>query len=191
MMDRVSQTKWFTKINLRNVYNLVQIAQGDEWKTAFRTRYGLFEYLVMPLGLTNTPATFQHFMHDIFRDYLDLFLLVHLDNLLIYTTGTVEELAPHVHLVLERLQKSKFYAKAEKCEFHQTTVEFLGFIISPNGVAMGPKKVEAITNWPTPTCIRDIQSFLGFANFYRHFIANFAKLIVTMTLLTHNGTTFH
>ena len=169
MMDRVSQAKWFTKIDLRNAYNLVRIAQGDEWKMAFRTRYGHFEYVVMPFGLTNAPATFQHFMHDIFRDYLDLFLVVYLDDLLIYTNGTLEEHATHVRLVLERLRKEKLYAKAEKCEFHQTTVEFLGFIISPDGVTMDPKKVDAITNWPTPTCVRDIQSFLGFAKFLSAF----------------------
>ena len=118
MMDRVSQAKWFTKIDLRNAYNLGQIAQGDEWKTTFHTRYGLFEYLVLPFGLTNSPATFQHFMHDIFRDYLDQFLVVYLDDLLIYTDGTLEEHATHFRLVLERLRKAKLYAKAEKCKFH-------------------------------------------------------------------------
>jgi hypothetical protein len=163
---------------------------GQEWKTAFRCRYGLFEYTVMPFGLCNALGTFQHYMNDTFRDFLDQFLIVYLDDLLIYSE-TLEEHKRHVRMVLERLQKAELYLKLSKCEFHKEEVGFLGYIIGPNGVKMDPAKVSAITTWPTPKSVHDICVFLGLANFYRHFIKDFSKLATPMTSLLKKGRKFY
>jgi hypothetical protein len=135
---------------LRGAYNLLRIADGEEWKTAFRTRYGLFEYLVMPFGLTNAPASFQHLMNHIFRKMLDHYVICYLDDILIYS-NTLEEHQQHVVSVLQALWEAGLYAKAEKCEFHQSQVEFLGFIAGTNGITMDSKKVQSILDWPTPS----------------------------------------
>jgi hypothetical protein len=183
LLDRLRTAKIYTKLDLRGAYNLVRIRPGDEWKTAFRTRYGLFEYLVMPFGLTNAPAVFQHLMNDIFRDYLDVFVVAYLDDILIFSE-TPEEHTQHVKLVLERLHQHKLYAKLEKCSFDQDHVEFLGYVISPHGIEMDPAKVDTITKWQTPSSVNDVQTFLGFANFYRRFIGAFSKLVTPLTQLT-------
>jgi hypothetical protein len=125
------------------------MAEGEEWKTAFRTRYGLYEYMVMPMGLTNAPATFQHAMNSIFSEYLDRFLLVYLDDLLIYSND-LQEHREQVRKVLKKLRENDFFAKPEKCEFEKHSVEYLGFIIEEGGVKMDRKKVEAILDWKEP-----------------------------------------
>ena len=144
------------------------MAAGEEWKTAFRCRYGLFEYCVMPFGLCNAPGTFQHYINDTFHEYLDDFLVAYLDDLLIYSK-TLKEHKRHVRLVLQRLQEAGLHLKPGKCQFHQTEVSFLGYIIGPDGIRMDPAKVDAITSRPTPHSVHDIQVFLGFTNFYRRF----------------------
>ena len=123
-MDQLKGAKYFTKLDLRGAYNLIRIAKGDEWKTAFRTKYGLFEYLVMPFGLTNAPATFQTYMNDTLREYLERFCVVYLDDILIYSK-TLEEHQQHVNAVLEKLKEAGLYLKAEKCEFSTQRTEFL------------------------------------------------------------------
>jgi len=183
LLDQLGQAKIYTKIDLRGAYNLVRVKEGDEWKTAFRTRYGHFEYNVMPFGLTNAPAIFQHLMNDVFREFLDKFVVCYLDDILIYSKN-VEEHEEHVKLVLQKLRDAGLYAKAEKCVFHQPQVEFLGYIISNEGLSMDPKKIEAITNWLTPRTVRDVQCFLGFANFYRIFIQNYSQIAAALTRLT-------
>lgn len=172
-LDRLCHAKIFTKLDLRGAYNLVRIKEGDEWKTAFRTRYGHFECLVMPFGLTNAPAVFQHFMNDVFRDLLDVTTLIYLDDILIFSEDPAKH-TQHVKQILERLIKFGLYAKAEKSEFSSTKTEFLGFIISPEGLNMAPSKVEAVTQWPIPKTVKDLQQFLGFANFYRRFIPGYS-----------------
>jgi hypothetical protein len=139
LLDRVGSAKIYTKIDLRGAYNLVSIKEGDEWKIAFQTRYGLFEYLVMPFGLTNAPAFYQHMMNDIFREYLDDFVVIYLDDILIFSKNE-EDHENHVHLVLSKLREMNLYAKLEKCEFHQSQVEWVGYILSPTGVSMDQKK---------------------------------------------------
>jgi hypothetical protein len=123
MLDRLRSARYFTKIDLRGAYNLVRIAEGEEWKTAFRCRYGHFEYTVMPFGLTNAPATFQHFMNDIFRDLLDQSVVVYLDDILIYNADEKVH-QKHVRAILERVRSAMLYAKTEKCEFHLSEIEF-------------------------------------------------------------------
>ena len=189
LLDRLRTGQVFSKIDLRGAYNLVRIRPGDEWKTAFRTRYGLFEYRVMPFGLTNAPAVFQHMINDIFREYLDQFMVAYLDDILIYSPDlhTHEQ---HVRLVLSKLREHGLYAKCEKCVFDQPSVEFLGYIISPDGISMDQRKVAAIQEWQPPTRVRDLQSFLGFANFYRRFIKGFSSIVQPLVALTRKDRPF-
>ena len=189
LLDRLQSARVFSKIDLRGAYNLVRIKPGDEWKTAFRTRYGHFEYKVMPFGLTNAPTVFQHMMNDIFRQYLDHFVVIYLDDILVFSSS-LEEHTRQVRLVLAKLREHGLYAKSEKCEFDRTSIEFLGYIISPTGIKMDMKKVTVIREWATPTRVKDVQSFLGFANFYRRFIKGFSTLAKPLIALTCKGTPF-
>ena len=186
LLDRLRSAKTFTKIDLRGAYNLVRIAEGDEWKTAFRTRFGSYEFLVMHYGLTNAPASFQRFMNDIFKDLLDVCVVVYLDDILIYSRSA-EDHAQHVEEVLRRLCANDLYAKIEKCDFSVDTTNFLGFIISPQGLQMDESKIKVIQDWPAPRKVKEVQSFLGFANFYRRFIAHYSKITVPLTRLTRKS----
>ncbi|KAJ8456455.1 hypothetical protein ONZ45_g18712 [Pleurotus djamor] len=186
LLDAPSKAKVYTKIDLRNAYHLVRIAEGDEWKTTFRTRYGSFEWLVMPFGLTNAPAAFQRMVNDIFSDMLDVCVIVYLDDILIFSDDMSKH-KEHVKEVLRRLRKHKLYAKGEKCEFHTDTVEYLGYLLSPDGLKMDPRKIEVIQNWPEPRKVKEVQSFLGFANFYRRFIENYSDIVVPLTRLTRKN----
>ncbi|KAJ1041678.1 hypothetical protein NDA10_005431 [Ustilago hordei] len=172
----------YTKLDLRAAYNLIRIAKGDEWKTAFGTQLGLYEYLVMPFGLANAPAHFQSFINDIFRDIIGVYVVVYLDDFLIFS-DTEEVHVKHVTEVLTRLRSNRLFAKLSKCEFHTKTVEFLGYIIKPTGIEMDPEKVRTVKEWPMPESIHDIQRFLGFANFYQRFIAHFARIAKPLTAL--------
>ena len=153
------------KIDLRHAYHLVRIAKGDKAKTTFRTRYGLFEWLVIPEGLTNAPSTFQRFMNEVFSDLIDVSVVVYLDDILIYSNNLAKH-RKHVKEVLRQLWKHGLFAHANKCEFHAEQIEYLGYILSPEGLSMDQAKVKTIQDWPEPWKVRDIQSFLGFTNFY-------------------------
>ena len=168
---------------------MVRVRPGDEWKTAFRTRYGLFEYTVMPFGLCNAPATFQHFMNDVFRDMLDVSVIVYLDDILIFSASEADHVR-HVTEVLSRMEAHHLYAKLDKCHFHQTVVEFVGFIISGDGVKMDDRKVNTILEWQQPRSLKEVQSFLGFANFYRRFIRDYSAIARPLTALTKKGILF-
>lgn len=147
--DSLSGAAVFTKLDLRNAYHLVRIREGDEWKTAFKTPLGHFEYLVMPFGLTNAPAVFQNLVNDVLRDFLNRFVFVYLDDILIYSP-TITAHQQHVRLVLQRLLENRLYVKAEKCEFHASTVSFLGFVIEQGRMRADPGKIRAVTDWPVP-----------------------------------------
>lgn len=174
-LNRLRKAKYYTRLDLRWAFNLIRIRDGDEWLTAFRTRYGLFEYLVMPFGLTNAPATCQTFVNDTLREFLDIFCVAYLDDILIYSED-LDTHTRHVRMVLSKLQKAGLFLKPEKCEFHTTSTTFLGFIISRDGISMDPKKVVAVKEWEEPQNVKDLQCFLGFANFYRRFIRNYSKI---------------
>jgi len=183
LLDCLCTACTFTKMDLCSVYNLVCIADGDEWKTAFRTRYGSYEFFIMHYGLTNAPASFQRFMNNVFKDMLDMCVVVYLDDILIFSDDPAKH-HQHVRKVLCQLRDNNLYAKIEKCEFNIKTTNFLGFIISPDGLQMDPAKIQAICNWLTPWKVREIQSFLGFANFYQRFIAEYSNMTIPLTRLT-------
>uniref|UniRef100_A0A3P9JFM0 Gypsy retrotransposon integrase-like protein 1 n=1 Tax=Oryzias latipes TaxID=8090 RepID=A0A3P9JFM0_ORYLA len=182
-LDSVQEARIFSKLDLRNAYHLVRMKEGDEWKTAFNTPLGHFEYLVMPFGLTNAPAVFQHLVNDVLRDFLNRFVFVYLDDILIYSPNP-EIHTFHVRRVLERLLENQLFVKAEKCEFNVTSVSFLGFIIEAGNIRPDPVKVSAVANWETPSSRKQLQRFLGFANFYRRFIRNYSSLAAPLTKLT-------
>ncbi|KAF8761059.1 hypothetical protein RHS01_00629 [Rhizoctonia solani] len=187
LMAKLRHAKMFTKLDLRWGYNNVRIKEGDEWKTAFRTKYGLFEYLVMPFGLTNAPAAFQHFMNDLFRDLIDVTVVIYLDNILIFSENP-EDHPAHVREVLSQLMKNQLFCKLSKCHFHVTTVDYLGIVISPSGFSMDRKKVEAVTSWPQPRTVKQVQAFLGFVNYLRRFIPNFSSVARPLHNLTKKET---
>jgi len=189
LLDALGKACIYTKIDLWHTYHLVHIRKGDEWKTTFRTKYGSFEWQVMPFGLTNAPGAFQQFMNDIFVDMLDVCVVVYLDDILIYSSD-MKTHAKQVKEVLRCLRKHKLYAKLEKCEFHKEKVEYLGYILTLDGLFMDPTKVKTIQDWPELRRVRDVQSFLGFANFYRRFIFNFSDIVIPLTQLTQKQTTF-
>lgn len=184
LVDKLRGAQYFTKLDVRWGYNNVRIKEGDEWKAAFRTNRGLFEPLVMFFGLTNSPATFQTMMNDLFRDLISQGkVVVYLDDILIFSK-TLEEHRQIVRQVLEILRKHKLYLKPEKCEFETTRIEYLGMIISQGCVEMDPVKIKGVAEWPEPTCKRDVQAFLGFTNFYRRFIQDYGRIAKPLTMLT-------
>ena len=182
-LEPLTQATVFTKLDLRSAYHLVRIRSGDEWKTAFKTPRGHYEYLVMPFGLTNAPAVFQALMNDVLRDMLDEFVVVYLDDILIFSRG-LEEHVQHVRRVLERLLHNRLFVKAEKCRFHTTSVDYLGFIVEKGQTRADPRKIQAVVDWLDPTSRKELQSFLGFANFYRRFIRNYSSIAEPLTRLT-------
>ena len=183
LTNRLIGATVFTKLDIRHAYHRIRMAMGHEFKTPFKTSYGLFEYLVMPFGLTNAPAQFQEHIQTIFSDLLDISVVIYLDDILIFSKNLKEHQAI-VREVLGRLQQHGLYAKASKCQFHCNSVEFLGLIVSRNGLKMCLDKVQAIRDCPTPKSVKEVQAFLGFANFYRRFIEDYSKITLPLTKLT-------
>jgi len=190
LLDAPKRSCIYLKIDLCHAYHLVRIAEGDEWKMAFQTHYGSFEWLVMPFGLTNALASFQRFMNNIFSDMLDVFALIYLDDILIFSDN-IDQHRKHIKEVLSWLRKHGLYARGDKCEFHKTEVEFLRYIISADGLQMSEDKVKTILSWLEPRKVKDVQSFLGFANFYRHFIDAYSELTFPLTYLTKKGVSWN
>ena len=188
-LNRLSRAKVFTKLDIISAFNRLRIREGDEELTAFRTRFGLFEYLVMPFGLCNGPASFQHYINDTLREFLDETCTAYLDDILIYS-DVEEEHEIHVKRILQKLREAGLQADITKCDFHAKEVTYLGLIVTTEGIKMDPKKVDTILNWPQLVNVKDVQSFLGFANFYRRFIYGFSKLAAPLTALTKKGTIF-
>ncbi|KAF8750267.1 hypothetical protein RHS01_09459 [Rhizoctonia solani] len=175
LMAQLRGAKVFTKLDLQWGYNNVWVKEGDEWKTAFRTKYGLYESLVMTFGLTNAPAAFQHFMNELFKDLLDVCVIIYLNDILIYSKDDALH-TQHVHEVLRQLMENQLFCKASKCTFHVTSVEYLGIIVSDKGFSLDKLKIQAVQDWPVPTKVKEVQSFLGFANFLCCFVANFSHV---------------
>ena len=175
LRDRVARAKTFSKIDLKDGYHLIHIWAGDELKTAFRTPYGHSQYKVMPFGLVNAPATFQAMMNKILREFLDLGVVVYLDHILIYAEN-YEEHIKLVKKVLARLEEHLLAISLKKSVFHIPSVEFLAYIIAMDGVTMSGRKVESIKKWRSRRSVKEVQIFIGFANFYRKFIKDFSKI---------------
>ncbi|GJU06978.1 putative nucleotidyltransferase, ribonuclease H [Tanacetum coccineum] len=189
LFDQLQGAKYFSKIDLRSGYHQLRVREQDISKTAFRTRYGHYEFLVMPFGLTNAPAVFMDLMNRIFHEYLDKFVIVFIDDILVYSKSE-EEHERHLRIVLEILRQKKLYAKFSKCEFWLQQVAFLGHIVSANGIIMDPSKVKAITKWPKPTTVTEVRSFLGLAGYYRRFVEGFSRLALPLTQLMIKGEKF-
>src|ERR1041385_141612 len=179
LFDQLEGACVFSKIDLRSGYHQVKIREKDIPKTAFTTRYGLYEYSVMSFGLTNAPAYFMNMMNKVFMEFLDKFVVVFIDDILVYSKNEQEHEA-HLRLVLEKLREHKLYANFSKCEFWLKEVGFLGHVVSGEGVAVDPSKVSTVTEWETPTTVGDIRNFLGLAGYYRRFIENLSKLAKPM-----------
>ncbi|KAL0177702.1 hypothetical protein M9458_026596, partial [Cirrhinus mrigala] len=181
-LEQLRTARIFTKLDLRSAYSLIWIREGDEWKTAFVTPTGHYEYLVMSYGLVNAPSVFQNFIHEVLREFLHRFVIVYIDDILIYSRSEAEH-RHHVAEVLQKLREHQLYLKAEKCSFHQPSIHFLGYIIDRHGVRMDEGKVEAVISWPEPKTIKELQRFLGFANFYRRFIKGYSQISSSITNL--------
>ncbi|XP_027155563.1 uncharacterized protein LOC113755899 [Coffea eugenioides] len=189
LFDQLQGSVVFSKLDLRQGYYQLKIKKEDIPKTAFSTRYGHFEFAVMPFGLTNAPAAFMDLMQRIFKKYLDQFVVVFIDDILIYSK-TQEEHVKHLEIVLQILREHKLYAKFSKCEFWLEEISFLGHKVSKDGIAVDPAKVEAVMNWKRPETPTEIRSFLGLAGYYRRFIQDFSKISGPMTELTKKGNKF-
>ncbi|KAI3443800.1 hypothetical protein Pfo_000465 [Paulownia fortunei] len=189
LFDQLQGASVFSKIDLRSGYHQLKIKEEDIPKTAFRTRYGHYEFLVMPFGLTNAPAAFMDLMNRVFKQYLDKFVIVFIDDILIYSRDK-EEHKEHLKIVLQVLKEKQLYAKFKKCEFWLEQVVFLGHVVSKDGISVDPSKVEAVIKWPTPTNVSEVRSFLGLAGYYRRFVQGFSKIATPMTMLTRKNVKF-
>jgi len=189
LFDQLRGACVFSKIDLRSGYHQLKIRRSDIPKTAFTTRYGLYEYTVMSFGLTNAPAYFMYLMNKVFMEYLDKFVVVFIDNILVFSKNE-EEHAEHLRLVLQKLREHKLYAKWSKCEFWLREVSFLGHVVSNGVIAVDPSKVKDVLNWKPPTTMFEIRSFLGLAGYYRRFIEGFSKLAKPMTALLEKNAKF-
>jgi hypothetical protein len=176
----------FSKIDLRSGYHQLKIRECDIPKIAFILRYGLYEYTMMSFGLTNTPAYFMYLMNKVFMEYLDKFVVVFIDDILVYSRSEEE----HLHLALQRLRGHRLYVKLGKCEFWMKQVAFLGRVISKGGISVDPSKVQDVLSWSAPTSVGDIQSFLRLAGYYRRFIEGFLKISKPMTELLEKDKKF-
>ncbi|KAH7462347.1 hypothetical protein FOMA001_g18655 [Fusarium oxysporum f. sp. matthiolae] len=188
-LNNLSGMKYFSRIDIVSAFNNLRIEKGQEYLTAFRTRFGLYESLVMPFGLTGAPATFQRYINDALREHLDIFCTAYLDDILIYSR-TREEHIEHLKMVLQKLRAAGLFANPAKCEFLVKETKFLGLIVGQEGIRMDPAKVETVKDWKTPTCLTDVQAFIGFGNFYRRFIRDFSKLTAPLNRLTKKDVPF-
>ena len=173
----------YSKIDLRSGYHQLRVQESDVPKTAFRTRYGHYEFLVMSFGLTNAPTAFMDLMNRVFQLYLDRFIIVFIHDILVYS-GSSEEHSKHLRIVLHTLRERKLYTKLSKFQFWLDRVAFLGHVISVEGVSVDPKKIEAVVNWNPPKNVSEVRSFLGLVGYYRKFVEGFSKIAAPLTKLT-------
>jgi len=185
LMEQVGTSQIFSKLNLKLGFNLLRIAEGNERKTAFKTRYGLNEYTVVPFGLTNAPSVFQRYLNNILAEKIDRGVIVYIDDILIYSK-TEEEHIELVRWVLQKLTENNLGINIDNSLFHVLEVEFLGLQVGKQVIQMSQKKVEDIVNWLAPRIVKEVQRFIGFANFYRRFIQGFSSLTLPIQVLTHN-----
>ncbi|CAI5480201.1 unnamed protein product [Closterium sp. Yama58-4] len=186
LLDAVQGARVFSKIDLRSSYHQIRVVPKDQHKTAFRTKQGLYEFRVLPFGLTNAPASFQMLINTVLSEFLGSFVVVYLDDILIFSKSN-EEHVQHLQKVFEVLQREKLYVKQSKCEFFLPKVEFLGHAVSASGVRTDPKKIAAVQDWVAPTSVKELQSFLVLANYYRRFVQGYASIASPLTDLLRKG----
>jgi hypothetical protein len=189
LFDQMKGATVFSKIDLRSGYHQLRIKEDDVPKTAFKMRFGHYEFTVLPFGLTNAPGVFMSLMNGVFREYLDKFVQVFIDDILIYSR-TTEEHDEHLRLVLQCLREHKLYGKLSKCSFYQSRIHYLGHVISGEGIVVDPAKVEAIMEWPAPTNVMEVRSFMGLAGYYRRFVEGFSKIANPITELQKKNKKF-
>lgn len=189
LFDQLQGAKVFSKIDLRSGYHQLRVKASDVEKTAFRTRYGHYKFLVMPFGVTNAPTAFMDLMNRVFKEYLDEFVIVFIDDILIYSKNK-EDHDNHLRLVLQRLREKELYGKFKKCEFWLEQVSFLGHVINGDGIKVDLQKIEAVESWPRPKTVTEIRSFLGLAGYYRKFVKDFSKIALPLTELTRKKVPF-
>ncbi|KAG7594094.1 Zinc finger CCHC-type superfamily [Arabidopsis thaliana x Arabidopsis arenosa] len=189
MLDELSGSTIFSKVDLKSGYHQVRMREGDEWKTAFKTKQGLYEWLVMPFGLTNAPSTFMRLMNQVLRSYISKFVVVYFDDILIYSKNLNDHLE-HLELVLKSLRKEGLYANLKKCMFCTNRLIFLGFVVSEQGLQVDEEKIRAIQEWPTPTTIGHVRSFHGLASFYRRFVRDFSTVAAPLTAVIKKNAPF-
>lgn len=182
ILDELFGAKYFTKLEMRSGNHQVKMRVEDEFKTAFKTHHGHYQFKVMPFGSTNAPSTFQCLMNELLQPFLRKFVIVFLDDILIYNP-TLEQHEQHLQQVLEVLKQNQLYLKFSKCSFAQTRLEYLGHIISAQGVATEPSKTEAVLKWPIPTTTTEVRGFLGLTGYYRKFVRNYGILAKPLTQL--------
>jgi len=189
MLDELHGSKLFSKIDLKSGYHQIRMKEGDEWKTAFKTKYGLYELLVMPFELTNAPSTFMRLMNHVLRAFIGKFVVVYFDDILIYSKE-IDEHISHLRQVLDVLRKEYLYANLKKCDFCMDKIVFLGYVVSAKGIEMDEAKVKAIQEWPTPKYITDVRSFHGLASFYRRFVKDFSTIASPLTEIVKKAVGF-
>jgi hypothetical protein len=189
LFDQLVGVNVFSKIDLRSGYHQIKVRASDIPKTAFSSRYGLYEYLVMSFGLTNAPAYFMYLMNSVFMPELDKFVVVFIDDILVYSRNK-EEHVGHLHVVLQRLREHRLYAKLSKCDFWLKEIKFMGHTISQKGIGVDPDKVQEVMNWKPPITVCQIWSFLGLAGYYRRFIPDLSQIAKPMTELLKKGAKF-
>ncbi|GJS23537.1 putative reverse transcriptase domain-containing protein [Tanacetum coccineum] len=189
LFDQLQGSSVYSKIDLRSGYHQLRVREEDISKTAFRTRYGHYEFQVMPFGLTNAPAVFMDLMNRVCKPYLDKFVIVFIDDILIYSKSKQEH-EEHLKIILELLKKEELYAKFSKCEFWIPKVQFLGHVIDNKGIHVDPAKIESVKDWASPKTPTEIRQFLGLAGYYRRFIEGFSKIAKPMTKLTQKKVKF-
>ena len=189
LLDKLKGASVFSKIDLKSGYHQIRMHPNDIFKTAFRTQFGHYEFVVLPFGLTNAPTTFSHMMNKIFLNHQD-YVIVFFDDLLIFSKSH-EEHEQHLQSVFDLLRHHELYANPDKSLLFQTEIEYLGHIVSSQGIRPDPKKVNTIQTWPKPQSVHEVRSFLGLSGFYRKFVKNFSRIALPLTLLTRKHTTFH
>uniref|UniRef100_A0A2N9HIB0 Reverse transcriptase n=1 Tax=Fagus sylvatica TaxID=28930 RepID=A0A2N9HIB0_FAGSY len=190
MLDELHGSCIFSKIDLKSGYHQIRMKEGDEWKTAFKTKYGLYEWLVMPFGLTNAPSTFMRLMNHVLRAFIGKFVVVYFDDILVYSKDLNEHIE-HLRYVFDVLKCEKLYANFKKCNFCMEKVVFLGYVVTTTGIEVDEEKVKAIKEWPTPKSITEVRSFHGLASFYRRFVKDFSTLAAPLTEVIKKNVGFH